>query len=222
MSQPASLRSYFSDSDLETIRRATAEAERRTGGEIVTVIVGRAGLYEATLWKSVCVGALVGVAGAVALAARQAWWVGDPLLWVAVPPVAGGLATFGLLSAWPALRRRLIGAEQRARVSRRRAQVAFLEEAVFETRERTGILLFVAMFEHCVHIIADAGIAAKVDESVWRDVSDRLAARLREGRGADGIVEAVARCGELLEQHGVARREDDINEKADRPRLYDE
>jgi uncharacterized membrane protein len=39
-----------------------------------------------------------------------------------------------------------------------------------------------------------------------------LAAEIRGGRPAPGLVEAIRACGELLERHGVARRSDDQDE----------
>ena len=38
------------------------------------------------------------------------------------------------------------------------AMAAFVEEEVFSTRDRTGILLFLSLFEHRVVVLGDSGI----------------------------------------------------------------
>ena len=42
--------------------------------------------------------------------------------------------------------------------TRQRAENAFLEEEVFNTTQRTGIMIFISFFEHEVIVMADRGI----------------------------------------------------------------
>ena len=50
------------------------------------------------------------------------------------------------------------------------SEATFLEEEVFNTKQRTGILIFMSLFEHEVQVIADKGINAKIDEKDWQAV----------------------------------------------------
>jgi uncharacterized membrane protein len=90
-----------------------------------------------------------------------------------------------------------------------RAVETFLEHGLFDTDERTGILLFVSLSEHRIEVLADQGIDARVDAQAWSDVTDHI----RRG---------IERCGRVLEGHGLAGGPDGDNELADRLRHYDE
>ena len=63
-----------------------------------------------------------------------------------------------------------------------RAEAAFLEEEVFDTRERTGIMLFLALFEHRALVLADEGINEHVDQSEWQEIVDHLVAGIKNGQ----------------------------------------
>jgi putative membrane protein len=104
---------------------------------------------------------------------------------------------------------------------RRRAALAFLDEEVFRTRERTGILLFLSLFERRVVVLGDQGINRRVDPAEWQDLSDRLARGAQCGRPASALVTAIRQCGELLARRGVERREDDADELQDGLRMQD-
>ena len=84
----------------------------------------------------------------------------------------------------------------------RRAWSAFAENGLARTTERTGILIFVALFEHRVIVLGDEGVDQVLDpDESWEEVIDVLLAGLREQRATDGILAAVRRCGEILQKH---------------------
>jgi len=216
------IRDPFTDQELAAIRAATEEAEKQTGGELVCVIVQRCDTYEASAWKATSLGA---VGGALAAGLWQVFgdvWIWNPLPWILLPPVLG--AAFGLLTVWiaPPLRRLLIPPAVLQRRVDRRAATAFLNEEIFDTRERTGVLLFVALFEHQIRILRDQGIDKLVPEEEWAPIIANLTRSLRVSDKGEAIIEAIQACGQLLATHGVARRPDDLNELGDAPRLYDE
>jgi putative membrane protein len=126
------------------------------------------------------------------------------------------------LLATPSWRRLLVGDEVLERRVRARAAQAFLDEELYATRDRTGLLLFVALFEHRVEILCDEGVRKVVPEGVWQEVADELARGLRTHQAGPALVAAVERCGILLESHGVERRADDADELSNRPRILDE
>lgn len=149
-------------------------------------------------------------------------WLLTPALWVALPPTIG--AALGMLAvlATPSWRRRLVGEKALERRVRARAAQAFLEERLFATRRRTGVLLFVALFERRVEVLCDEGVKGLVPETAWQEVADELARGLRTHQAGPALVAAVEKCGALLEAHGVERRPDDVDELPDRPRIVDE
>ncbi len=87
-----------------------------------------------------------------------------------------------------------------------------------KTRDRTGVLLFVAAKDHALSVLGDAGIHAKVPEGFWEATVARLSEAFKAGRFADGLCEAVREIGALLSAH-FPRRPDDTNELPDRPAI---
>ena len=212
----------LSPEDLGEIRAATEAAERRTGGELVCVLVKRCDTYPGAPWVGATLGAL-GAAGAVGLwhaVALSAWGL-DPYL-LPVATLLGAAIGFLAVIALPALRRLLVPAHVLDLRVDRRAAAAFLAEEIFDTRERTGVLLFVAFFEHRVRILADSGVHHRVDDATWDAIAAELTAGIRAGRTRDALIAAIEACGEALARQGVERREDDVNELRDEPRLLDE
>ncbi len=216
------MKEWLSSEDLERIRQAVAEAERRTSGEIVPYVVPRSDTYEGRAWKG------AGIAAALALAFTAVvfqFYEGWGLAWLhtgwgaATLTLAAGMVG-GLLSAFVApLGRVLAGRECMTRTVHRRAMKAFVEEEVFATRERTGVLIFVSLWEHRIEVIGDAGINARVSTDDWTDMVARIRDGVRSGCFADGLIDAIGMCGALLEGSGVERRDDDSNELSDALRV---
>lgn len=207
----------FTEAELDAIAAATSRAEGSTSGEIVTYVVERSDDYPAPRWQAASFGAVLAASlAAVAHELIGAW--GVAWIWIVLPALLGGLVGYGL-GRLPALIRWLTDDELLERRTLLRAESAFLEEEVFHTEERTGILLFISLLEHRVIVLGDAGINAKVDPGEWVGLVDHIVAGIRAGRAAEAVREAVERCGDLLERRGVERRIDDVNELDDRPRV---
>ncbi len=143
------------------------------------------------------------------------------VLWITLPSLAGAAAGYLLAATIPALERRLLSADDVERRVRVRAAAAFTEEEVWNTRERTGILILIALFEHRAVILGDEGIHRSVEAGAWDELVEILVEGIRNDRAAAAMIEVVERCGELLESRGVERRPDDDNELADAPRVRD-
>ncbi len=217
-------RPLFTEADLARVRDAVAAAERRTAGEIVPYVVRQSGRYDVAVWRGAAVGAML--AGALVLgvgAVYDGWglsWLYSA--WTIEAAMLGG-GTLGALAVWlvPALRRALAGAALVEETVHRRAAEAFVDEEVFGTRDRTGILLFVSLFEHRIEVVGDTGIDAKVEPGEWTEIVDLIRADVQRGHLADGLVSAVERCGDLLHRRGVAVRDDDTDELPDDVRFFD-
>jgi putative membrane protein len=205
---------FFSQADLDAIRAAVGEAEARTSGEIVPYVVDESDDYSNAAWKGAALGALLAPLVALAVHRWTSIW-GIPLAyWIALPALVGGAVGY-LLALVPPVRRWMAGDELLDARARRRAAVAFLEQEVFRTGDRTGILLFVSLFERRVVLLADSGIHQKVEQGQWEEITRRLAGEIRGGRTGPAMVEAIRACGELLARHKVEIRADDRNELSD-------
>jgi putative membrane protein len=211
----------MNNADLEAIRAAVAEAEQNTSGEIVPYLVEESDGYPSALWKGTALGAFAGALLAEAIYFLGDFWGGMIPLWIALPAAAGGAVGF-LLSAYvPAIKRWMAGDSLLDLRTRQRAEMAFLEEEVFRTRDRTGILLFLSLFEHRVIVIGDSGINQQVEQGQWDGIVKTMAAGIRAGRPGDALVEGIRQCGALLERHGVAIKPDDLDELSNELRRGD-
>ena len=129
--------------------------------------------------------------------------------------VGAGLTAAGLAAFVPSFKRVLAGRKRLAKFVHRRALQAFVEREVFDTRDRTGILLYVSLFEHRIEVLGDAGINRKVTADDWSDVVLRIREGIKAGNLAGGLLEGIRVCGELLHSSGIEIRPDDTNELSD-------
>lgn len=215
------VQSFFSPQEVNEIEQVVKDAETATAGEIVPYVVGRSDPYHEAFWRGACLGALALAMAAAAAHELGSFW-GYGLLWLAVPPVAGAGLGWLAVAAWPWLRRALINGEQMEQMVRMRAQGAFLEQEVFDTRDRTGILIFLSLFEHRVVVLGDSGINAKVRQNEWDSIVAGIAAGIRAGTPGVALAEGIRRCGALLRERRVERRADDTDELSDKLRLRKE
>jgi putative membrane protein len=212
---------FFTVADRSAIENAVREAEKRSAGEIVPCAVSHSGHYEDAHWRGAVIGMLIGTLAGVGFQRELGFW-GWSWWWMTLPMVGGGLLGF-LLTLWCApLRRLLVPAAELEHRVMQRAQAAFLEYEVFRTRERTGILIFLSLFERRVLILADSGINARVGQHEWDAIVGEIAAGIRAGRPGPALAQAIARCGELLARRGVAARPDDVDELPDQLRTSEE
>jgi putative membrane protein len=211
------LERFFSPADHAAIEAAVREVEARSAGEIVPYAVERSDRYTRALWSAATLGALT-----AALAAALVWWAGDvwggPVaLWIALPPATGAALGWLATLAFPALRRALASADVLAERVHQRATQAFVEEEVFRTRDRTGILIFVSLFERRVVVLADRGLDGRVAPREWEDVVAGIVAGIRRGTPGPALAEGIRRCASLAAQ--LPPRPDDRDELPGQLRL---
>lgn len=204
--------------DLDRVREAVGRAEERTAGEIVPVVVPRSDDYEEAIWRGA--GAAVLLTLLVILLTLR-FYTGWGLGWlfapwgVALSVLAAGTGGALLTRYVYSLQRLLAGSDRLDETVHRRAMQAFVEEEVFDTRDRTGILLFVSLREHRIEVLGDAGINRHVEPHDWAEVVTRIRRGIQNENLTEGLVEAIEMCGQLLEQKGVDVRPDDKNELTD-------
>ena len=217
------LKKQFSDSDLQRIKTAVKEAEGKISGEIVPVIVDRSGYYNIANYKAGLIGASLTFIAMILLdryiiadASNTLYY--DPVF-IFFVVILGGLIGAILPNFIHPLKRLLVTRQQLDQATRQRAENAFLEEEVFNTRHRTGIMIFISFFEHEVIVMADRGISKVVDQKEWDKMVADLISRIREEKIIEGLESAIKRCGEILLEKGFYKTEDDVNELHDDLRI---
>lgn len=213
------LENLFSSEDLKRIEEAVRNAEKQTSGEIVPYAVQSSDDYEETLWRAGMLFAMLTLFGFALVHNYSESWLPFHLVEAALGTIGAALA--GVLLAYyvAPVKRIFAGNTLMTRRVTQRAEEAFLAEEVFETKDRTGILLFISLLEHKVVVLGDSGINAKVQPEEWDSVVDILVKGMKDRKPADGLLNAITMCGELLKREGVARRADDSDELSNKMRL---
>jgi putative membrane protein len=213
------LRKKFSDADLQRIKTAVKEAESKISGEIVPVIVERSGIYAIANYRA----ALSASGFAFLLIVVLDRYVPtlavyDPLLIFLIVISFGFLGAI-LSNSFDFIRRAMLSQPHMDRATKLKAESSFLQEEVFNTRQRTGIMIFISFFEHEVIVMADTGISKVVDQKVWDAMVKGLIDKIRNGKVVDGLEAAIKNCGDILLQKEFLISADDVNELKDDLRL---
>ena len=219
------MKDLFTKAELEQIKQAVAGAEERTSGEIVPYIVEKSDRYDVTLWRGAALLAIFSIIVAgIIFQFYEGWgfaWIysgaGMALL-VIVSGVIGGI----LGGYVPFIKRFLAGEGLLARTVHHRAMRAFVEEEVFNTRDRTGILLFISLLEHRIEVLGDEGINRRVSADDWAEVVAKIRDGIKQKQIARGLIDAIEICGKLLERRGVEIQPDDSDELSNEVRFSDE
>lgn len=198
----------FSPDDLAKIEAAVRAAEAGTRGEVVPVVVERSSQYGWAADRA----AFVGLAAASVVA--TVFHYRHPFLFELGATFL--LQAAGMAFGWLAGRTRfvlklLVSQRGLAEEVHEAAQAAFLRHGLVNTRDRTGVLIFISLFEHQVEILADQGIHAKVGDGFWRGKVEEIVAGARGGNATEALVHAISGIGEVLRAHFPAG-EGDVNE----------
>lgn len=181
-------------------------------------VVERCDPHPEIAWKGAAIGGAIGAAVAAIAARLHGGWGAPDDLWLPIG-LQLGVVVGWLASRVDAVARMLVSdATMMSRVDGRAAE-AFVEEQVFATKHRTGVLIFVALFEHRILILADQGIRERVGQEAFDEVAARLAAGIRARRAAPALLEAVAECERILEGHRMPG--DTVDELHNEPRFRD-
>lgn len=214
-----SIQSRFSQKDLDRIKAAVHTAEGKISGEIVPVFVEKSGFYSIAIYRGFLL--LAGLSFlAIIIFDRYipSLAIYDPLLIFLSVTLAGLIGSLATNYIDP-LKRLLMNQKHLDQATRKRAENAFLQEEVFATRHRTGIMIFVSFFEREVIIMADRGISKVVEQKEWDKMVRGITENIRMGKVAEGIEAAILRSGEILLEKGFLKTVDDVNELRDDLRM---
>ena len=220
--------------DHARINAAIGRAEESTSGEIVCVIKAKAMDYaETSLGWAIGVAMIlplilftVGVMPhqwlALVLTRTEGWTAtgvdGTFHIWEAI--VAYALLqlilfviVYALVAATP-LKVWLTPRAIKHRKAHEKALEQFYGRGLHLTREHTGVMIFCALEERFVEVVADEGIYAKADKALWNNTVQVLLKHIKTGDLTTGFEQAVDACGSALSFH-FPPGEDNPNELPD-------
>ena len=88
-----------------------------------------------------------------------------------------------------------------------KAQKVFVRLGMTRTRERNGVLIYLATDHRKFAIVGDEGIHRVVPENTWEDVKEIMQKDFRRGEFAAGLCQGIRKVGERLQAHFPAVRE---------------
>ena len=205
--------------DKDRIEAAVQTAEAGTSGEIICLLAQEVSNYREVPLAWAAAAALAAPPLAIALglrplaaAAKAGVWVAAQtgalesqfalaLVLYAVVQTALFILVY-LITHVPAVRRRLTpGVLKRHRVARA-AHHQFAAFAARAAGSATGVLIFVALDDRQVQVLADGAIHDKVGDGVWTSAANAVGAAMKAGDDpTSGIIQAVEICGGALREH---------------------
>ncbi len=163
------------------------------------MIVARSGLYrDAQHWAGL-ITALTTLA--VLLTIEASWlpwgWHASNAAWLvlAIMLVYVGGSWIG---TWPPVIRLLTSPTRLRHKVALRAERAFAQHAISQTRERTGVLILLSMLERQIYVLPDRSLAGLVSAERWKQVVQAAVERLQHGDIVEGLTHAIAACGVVL------------------------
>jgi putative membrane protein len=189
---------FISKADRERIDDCVRKAESLTRGEIVVMVVPESHRY-----PTAC------VMGAIALSFPVA---------VALTPTLGDLFRAGPSNMWiflaaliplflifqeavkriHSLKRFFISRKEMEEEVREEAQIQFFRKGLYRTREESGVLIYISVFERKVWVLGDRGINAEIPEVKWNGIVVMMVQAIKDGNPAEGICRAVNEVGWIL------------------------
>ena len=208
--------------NLEKIKNAVREAESKTAGEIATAFIRESdnyAIYE-LIFACVCgflyFTVMMLFAKPVENLIRNMLWdysVDHLLIFYGFSTFLV-IAVFYLLANFPFVDRLIVPGSVKRRKVNERAVRHFMESGVYNTKDRTGILIFISALERRVELLADRGISEKISREKWQGIVNNITGGIKANKLTEHLTGSIRECGDLLAEH-FPIQPDDVNELKD-------
>lgn len=200
------------------VQQAVEAAERLTSAEIVPMIVGRSGLYR-DAWNRVGLGA-AGLAFALLLTVEVWWlpwgWHAANAVWLLLAVLLAYGAGWGIGHAAPVIRW-VTPADRLRHKVRLRAERAFVQHGLANTRGGNGVLILLSLLEHQVYVLADRPLFDRIPAGTWSEVIAAIVEQVKAGDIVGGLCHGIERCGVVLAQYSPPGSSETVNELSNQP-----
>ena len=85
--------------------------------------------------------------------------------------------------------------------ARERAIELFSQLRVWDTRDNSGLLIYLLLADRAVEIIADRGISAKVSPHAWKKICDAMEIAFRQSHYPRGVISGLQAVTHHLVEH---------------------
>ncbi len=186
---------FFSAEEKERLKATIQEAESKTIGEIVVMVVDRSDHYaEAEILGGILLASLVSLILSL-LFFHSSIWSYVPLSFILFFPCRL------LFKKVEALKKHLIGLRRKEEAVRLRAERVFFEKGLYKTKKNTGVLFFLSLFERKIWVLADRGIYEKMNQETLNGFAKDVSRGIRESRACEALSQTIRGIGGLLSEH---------------------
>jgi len=208
----------FTNEEKHRVKEAVESLEKESCGEIVPFFTRKSDYYDEVSWH---LSSILGIGGLAIISLLSYVWLLPSLSFLEAFIVILGLMIFGYFMPilFPILKRVFISEGRMMEMISLRAKEAFLNEKVYDTKERVGILIYVSRLEHVVLVIGDEGINERVQKEDWEKVVSLITDGLKHKKIGDGLVNGINHCKDLLLKNGFIRKDSDTNELSNELRI---
>lgn len=200
----------FNKQDLLDIEKEVASVERVTSGEIVPVITNKSSKYRSSELVASILFSYLFVFIVYELNSFLFWNNKISIFGFIIISFVGVILAL-LMFRSDLLKKIIINKKIMDQKVHDSAFSVFYKYGVNKTKNKTGILIYISLFEKKVVVIADEGINSKVKQTDWNNVVDIIIKGIRTKKAKQGIIDGVESCRSLLKE-SFPVLSDDVNE----------
>lgn len=181
--------SFLSSAERRQLQQCVAEAELHSAAQIVPMVATASAEYpQAEISGAMILALLLATPLSLLVFGNRLW----PFL--TLFGLLFGAARL-LLRRWPSLRRAFVLQSHMDAEVHEAAESAFVRHGLHRTRDASGVLLYVSIFERKVVVLVDSGLRQQLPQELLRAVVAELGAAIKAGRQAAGLCRAVHQLG---------------------------
>jgi len=207
---------YFNNDQTAQLKDLIEKIEQRTGIELVAAVVGKCDSYHEIPWKAFALSVVVSALAQLAIFTVKPDWTfawGQRYVTVFILCISAAVTLLSVY--WPAFGRLFLDRVRAETEISQYAKAFFLERELFRTRNRTGVLLLVSLFERRVVILPDTGISGRLEQKALQEVINRMIPHLRHKDRFQGLVLGLSALEAELQKAGFGSVKKTDNELKD-------
>jgi putative membrane protein len=186
-----------------------AEAENRTGAQIVLAVIQRSDAYHELPWKAFAMGA--SLAALAVFISNILPSPSSPLisaLSIIVTILAAG-GCFAISCVFiPAFARLFLSRHRAEAETKQYAESLFLSRQLFATKDRRAVLVLVSLFERRIVVLPDTGLVDQLDPGTTNLIIDAMRPLLKAGRIAQALETGLEKLEEMIRLDGKPQSPD--------------
>ncbi len=208
---------YLSEAEVQGISSLIAQAEAKSQGEIVPMIVRRS---SAIGHVRMLLTLFLSVLFFVIEIPSQGFFANHWFITLSPLVVFVFWAVAGILAKIPSWQRILTSEADKNQQVWQRAELEFSRHKMQNTIQQTGILIFVSVMERKAVILADLGISQSTPPETWKNLVEELTIHLKAGHWGKGFEKAIQEAGKILAEK-IPAQQHDSNELANHLRILE-